>query len=247
LKGSEEDMRRVILILAALLGGCSSTSAEPAPSSGSPTAATPSASSADPAGATVPKKDAGAIPPTIDTGFDAGLLSACTPPAAPGEIYSFTEENLAGSQNVAMCSFRDRVMLVVNTASHCGNTPQYAPLQALYESYRAQGFVVLGFPCNQFGQQESGTAKEISDFCTQEYGITFPMFTKLEVNGPGADPLYQWLKSQPGATGDIEWNFAKFLVGRDGKLIKRYPADSNPGIEPLKSQITADIEAALAK
>ena len=112
---------------------------------------------------------------------------------------------------------------------------------------RDRGFYVLAFPCNQFGGQESGTAVEISDFCNTKYGITFPMFEKTEVNGTNANPLYTWLKSQPGGAGDIEWNFGKFLVGRDGKLIKRYPANSDPGEEPLKSQINADIQAALAK
>jgi glutathione peroxidase len=142
-----------------------------------------------------------------------------------------------------MCEYRGKVILVVNTASQCGFTPQYAGLETDFENYDPKGFVILGFPCNQFGMQEPGDAGNISDFCTQMYGITFPMFQKIDVNGMNADPLYVWLKAQPGGTGDITWNFNKFLLGRDGKLIKRY--DST--VTPEDPGLNADIQAALAK
>ena len=140
----------------------------------------------------------------------------------------------------SLAEFEGKVALVVNVASHCGNTPQYEGLEALYRKYKDRGLVVLGFPCNQFGEQESGTAAEIAEFCTLNYAVDFPMFGKIEVNGAGADPLYRWLKLETPGSGnrDIEWNFAKFLVGRDGKPVKRYgdkfmPADIAPDIEKL--------------
>jgi glutathione peroxidase len=133
-----------------------------------------------------------------------------------------------------------KVVLVVNVASQCGNTPQYEGLEALHKQYGPKGLVVMGFPCNQFGGQEPGTDAEIAAFCTLNYAVDFPMFGKIEVNGPGADPLYKWLKAAtPGSDDrDIEWNFAKFLIGRDGKPVKRYgdkfpPADIAPDIEKL--------------
>lgn len=136
--------------------------------------------------------------------------------------------------------FAGRVVLVVNVASHCGNTPQYEGLEALYRSYRDRGFVVLGFPCNQFSGQEPGTAEEIAEFCTLNFAVDFPMFGKIEVNGPGADPIYRWLKKDtPGsANRDIEWNFAKFIIDRQGRPVRRYgdkvpPADLASEIEAL--------------
>jgi glutathione peroxidase len=131
------------------------------------------------------------------------------------------------------------VVLVVNTASACGLTPQYAGLQRLYDTYAARGLVVLGFPCNQFGHQEPGTEDEIATFCSQNYGVTFPMFAKVDVNGPDTHPLYVWLKSAAGG-GDITWNFGKFLVGRDGSVVARY----DPMLEP--DELVGDIEAQLA-
>jgi glutathione peroxidase len=131
----------------------------------------------------------------------------------------------------------------VNVASSCGYTPQYEGLQAIYAKYAAQGFTVLGFPCNQFGSQESGSAETIRDFCSSTYKVTFPLFEKVDVNGANVHPVYQWLKSQPGATGDVAWNFTKFLVGRDGKVAKRWGSQ----VEPEDARITAEIEAALAK
>jgi glutathione peroxidase len=127
----------------------------------------------------------------------------------------------------------------VNTASECGYTPQYAGLEAIHRKYRDRGLAVLGFPCNQFGAQEPGGAGEIAAFCQSNYGVSFTMSDKIEVNGAGAHPLYRWLKEASGG-GDIEWNFVKFLVGPDGSLIRRYPPRARP------EDIAADIEAVLA-
>ena len=135
-----------------------------------------------------------------------------------------------------------QVVLVVNTASQCGFTPQYTGLEELWQTYGEQGLVVLGFPCDQFGGQEPGSEAEIGAFCQKNYGVTFPMFSKVEVNGDGAHPLFEWLRSETGGLlgSRIKWNFTKFLVGRDGQVVKRYA----PTTEPAK--LAGDIEAALA-
>ena len=133
-------------------------------------------------------------------------------------------------------------MLVVNTASACGLTPQLQGLQQLFEAYAAQGLVILGFPCNQFRQQDRGSNDEIANFCQRNYGVTFPMMAKVDVNGAHADPLFVWLKAQaPGILGTqmIKWNFTKFLIGRDGRVRQRYAPQTPPG------RLVADIEAAL--
>jgi glutathione peroxidase len=155
------------------------------------------------------------------------------------KLTDFTAHGL-GESGTGLGLADGKVALVVNTASHCGNTPQYEGLEALYQRYRDRGFVVLGFPCNQFAGQEPGTDDDIAAFCTLNYAVDFPIFRKIEVNGPGADPLYQWLKAAtPGSDNrDIEWNFAKFLVGRDGRPVMRFgdkfmPADIAPEIEKL--------------
>jgi glutathione peroxidase len=135
-----------------------------------------------------------------------------------------------------------KVLLVVNTASKCGFTPQYAGLEALWRKYRDRGFEVLAFPCNQFGKQEPGDAEEIASFCDLNYGVSFPLMAKIEVNGEEATPLYRWLKREtPGIFGtrNIKWNFTKFLVGRDGKVVRRYP----PTVKPAR--LERDIEALL--
>ncbi|SFN30738.1 glutathione peroxidase [Variovorax sp. OV329] len=156
-------------------------------------------------------------------------------------VYDFEARTIDG-QTAPLSAFRGRVLLIVNTASECGFTPQFAGLEALYKRYTDQGLTVLGFPSNQFGGQDPGSNEEIGAFCTRNFGVSFPMMEKIEVKGKGAAPLYQWLTEQkPGLLGKaIKWNFTKFLVGRDGKVIKRYaPIDKPEGL-------AKDIEAALA-
>jgi len=142
--------------------------------------------------------------------------------------------------DASLADYAGKVLLIVNVASKCGLTPQYEGLEALYRQYERQGLAILGFPCNQFGEQEPGTSAEIAEFCSLTYNVTFPMFERIEVNGAGADPLYRWLKRETPGSGDadVEWNFAKFLIDRDGRPVKRYgdkfpPADIAGDIEKL--------------
>jgi glutathione peroxidase len=153
----------------------------------------------------------------------------------PVNIYEFAVKTLDGDEPT-LTRFRDQVMLIVNVASKCGFTPQYTGLEALYRKLHPRGFSVLGFPCNQFGQQEPGSEDEIKRFCSQTYDVTFPMFARIDVNGPHTHPLYQYLKQQqPGILGSegIKWNFTKFLVDRQGQVRKRYGSMEKPeSIEP---------------
>ena len=144
-------------------------------------------------------------------------------------LSDFSANTLTG-QSKSLGEFAGKVVLVVNTASQCGFTPQYAGLQTLYKQYEKDGLVILGFPCNQFGQQEPGSSTEIGAFCEANYGVQFPMFERIDVNGPQAHPLYRWLKSEAwGILGQpIRWNFTKFLIGRDGKVIKRFAPFTKP-------------------
>ena len=148
--------------------------------------------------------------------------------------YDFSARTLDGA-DLSLDAYRGKAMLVVNTASKCGFTPQYTGLEKLWRKYQGQGLVVLGFPCDQFGHQEPGDEAEIKNFCSLTYDVSFPMFAKIEVNGAGAHPLYKWLKSEKaGLLGmeGIKWNFTKFLVGKDGKVLKRYaPTDTPEKIE----------------
>jgi glutathione peroxidase len=157
------------------------------------------------------------------------------------KLSDFTATTITGEEQ-PLDAYVGHVALVVNTASACGFTPQFEGLEKLYEKYVEQGLVVLGFPCNQFGSQDSGSNEEIGAFCQKNYGVTFPMFEKIEVNGDGAHPLYQWLREEKGGVlGDkIKWNFTKFLIGRDGTVLKRYGSTTKP------EKIAADIEKALA-
>ena len=149
-------------------------------------------------------------------------------------LFDFSARDIAGVER-PLREFEGRALLVVNVASKCGFTPQYAGLEALWRKYRERGLAVLGFPCDQFGHQEPGDEAEIARFCRAEYAVSFPMFAKIEVNGANAHPLYRWLKSElPGVLGTqaIKWNFTKFLVDRDGRPVKRYaPADAPEKIE----------------
>ena len=150
-------------------------------------------------------------------------------------VYDFSATTIDGAQQ-PLAAYRDQVLLIVNVASQCGFTPQYAGLEALYRKLRGRGFTVLGFPCNQFGQQEPGNEDEIKRFCSSSYDVTFPLFARIEVNGPRTHALYQYLKQQqPGIMGSeaIKWNFTKFLVDRQGRVRKRYGSIDKPeSIEP---------------
>jgi glutathione peroxidase-family protein len=158
---------------------------------------------------------------------------------APASIYDISAAGIDGNL-VSLNTYQGKVLLIVNTASQCGFTPQYQGLQALYDRYASQGLVILGFPCNQFGQQEPGNSEQIQSFCTTNFGVSFPLFQKIEVNGSNAHPLYQYLtKAAPGIFGTegIKWNFTKFLVDRTGKVVKRYPPTAKP--EDLAKDIQA--------
>ena len=156
-------------------------------------------------------------------------------------LADFTATSLTGEQQ-SLDAYAGQVVLVVNTASQCGFTPQYAGLEEIWEKYRDRGFVVLGFPCNQFGNQEPGDEGAIADFCERNYGVSFPMFAKVDVNGPDAHPLFEWLRTEKGGVlgSRIKWNFTKFLIGRDGQVVKRYAPATKP------EALAEDIEAALA-
>ena len=157
-------------------------------------------------------------------------------------IYEFSALQING-KSTALKKFKGKPMLIVNTASACGFTPQFAGLEELHQTYGARGLVVLGFPCNQFGAQDPGSNGEIAEFCQLNYGVSFPMMAKIDVNGPDAAPLYQWLSAEaPGLLGSkaIKWNFTKFLVGKDGKVMRRYAPTDTP------ASLAKDVEAALA-
>ena len=157
-------------------------------------------------------------------------------------VYDFSANNIQG-KSVKLDKFKGKVMLVVNTASACGFTPQFGGLEELHKNFGSKGLVVLGFPCNQFGAQDSGSNGEIAEFCQLNYGVSFPMMEKVDVNGGGAHPLFQWLTAEaPGLLGSkaIKWNFTKFLIGKDGAVLKRYAPTDTP------ASMAKDIEAALA-
>ena len=161
-------------------------------------------------------------------------------------VYGFSVETLE-ERAMSLSDFRGKVLLIVNTASKCGFTPQYAGLELLYRTYKERGLEVLGFPCNQFGAQEPGTAEEIGAFCEQNYGVSFPMFAKIDVNGEKAHPLYQFLKKEkrgllgPLGGGAIKWNFTKFLVDRNGRVVSRFASTTKP------ESLTKDIENLLER
>ena len=160
-------------------------------------------------------------------------------------VHDIAVKTLSG-QDASLGDLAGDTLLVVNVASQCGLTPQYEGLQRLHDQFSERGFAVVGFPCNQFGQQEPGNAEEIQEFCTVNYGVTFPMFEKIEVNGPGRHPLYTELTAVPdaaGEAGDIQWNFEKFLVGPDGKVVARF----RPMTEPEDPEVVSAIEANLPR
>ncbi len=158
-------------------------------------------------------------------------------------LHDFRALTLGGEQQ-PLSAYAGKVVLVVNTASKCGLTPQFEGLEALYKELHGDGLEILGFPCNQFAGQEPGDAEQIGDFCQRNYGVSFPMFDKIDVNGSGAHPLYKWLKKESGGLlrgGPIKWNFTKFLVARDGSVVRRYAPTTEP------SALAADIRAELAR
>ena len=191
---------------------------------------------------------------TMLTGFTACALltlivvsckqgySAETGTGGDALVYSFTLNDIDGNP-LPLNTFKGKVLLLINTASFCGNTPQYEGLQTLYEEYRNQGLEILAFPANNFGRQEPGTDEEIKSFCYTKYALEFPLFSKISVKGEDMHSLYHYLTTQSPFPGEIEWNFQKFLVDRQGQIIARY----RPGLKPLSSQIVQDIERALSK
>jgi glutathione peroxidase len=156
-------------------------------------------------------------------------------------IHDFTVRGIDGKP-VSLAQYKGKVLLVVNTASRCGFTPQYKSLEALYERYRDKGLVVLGFPANNFMNQEPGSDEEIAKFCSLTYDVSFPMFSKVSVKGRDIAPLYAWLTKDSGHAGDIEWNFAKFLVGPDGRVVARF----SPRTDPLSKDVVDRVEALVA-
>ena len=171
------------------------------------------------------------------------LASILPAMAADSPIYAVPLKDIDG-KDTSLKAFEGKVVLAVNVASQCGNTPQYAKLQSLYEKYKDQGLVVVGFPANDFGAQEPGTNAEVKEFCTKEYKVTFPMMEKIHVKGPQQHPLYKEL-SGPASPfpGDVKWNFGKFLIDREGKVAARF----EPGVQPDSSAVTKAVESALAK
>ncbi len=168
-------------------------------------------------------------PTTEQPANDSTPTDTIVPEEPADDIYQFKVLDGNGD-SVALSQYRGKVLLVVNTATQCGYTPQYTDLQRIYEAYKDSGFVILDFPCNQFGSQAPGSYDDIHDFCTGRYGITFPQFAKIDVNGANASPLYVWLKTKK--PGDIKWNFTKFLLDRKGEVIRRFePANSMSTVE----------------
>jgi glutathione peroxidase len=170
------------------------------------------------------------------------ILTMATSLSAGSGVYSFTLNSIDGKP-APLADYKGKVVLIVNVASQCGYTPQYSALESIYEKYKDQGFVILGFPANNFGAQEPGTNAEIKTFCTRKYNVTFPMYAKISVKGEDKAPLYQYLTEQtgPGITGDIKWNFTKFLVDRNGNVVQRF----EPAVTPDSKDITGAIEKQL--
>jgi len=173
--------------------------------------------------------------------FAVALLAFSVKASAEGSLYDLSATRIDGS-NAPLAEFKGKVSLVVNTASQCGYTPQYAELQELYLRFKDRGFVVLGFPSNDFGGQEPGSNSEIKKFCSSKFGVTFPLFSKTKVTGEHKDSVYRFVTSSTGG-GEVGWNFEKFLVGKDGLVLDRYPSS----VTPLSPRLIEAIERALAK
>jgi glutathione peroxidase len=171
----------------------------------------------------------------------AGLSAAAAAYPAMADALNFKVKDIDGKQ-VDLSQYHGKVVLVVNVASKCGYTPQYQGLEGIYEKYKDQGFVVLGFPCNQFRNQEPGDESAIKQFCSSKYNVSFPLFSKLEVNGPGTSPLYKTLKSNAPTKGDVKWNFEKFLISKDGQVVGRYLSKVTPESKELTSAIEQELK-----
>lgn len=184
----------------------------------------------------------------VGWGFIAGLHSAQADheglimAAKTPSIYDFTMDDIDGKP-VTLSQYRGKVLLVVNTASFCGNTPQYSELEKMYETYQEKGFEILAFPANNFGQQEPGTNAEIKGFCLTKYSVSFPLFSKISVKGSDKHPLYQYLTEQGPFPGEVEWNFQKYLIDRSGNIVARY----HHRTKPLSDEIVRGVETALTK
>ena len=239
-----------IVALTALTACTSASTSDPdnGTGTGGPTTGTPAPTAGTPAAPKVPPKGEPDVPatPGIDFTNDPNA-PACT--GAPGSLYALSAKVLTVGTDVPLCRAEGKVLMIVNVASHCGNTPQYAPLQALYAKYKAQGFYILGFPTPEFGGQEFADEKDVSKFCADTYKITFPLFAIANVNGTAPQPVYTWLHAQAGGpppTGyarDVQWNFEKFLIDRKGKLVQRI----ENGTAPDAAAVVTAIEAELAK
>ena len=160
---------------------------------------------------------------------------------AADSVYDFKLKDIEGKE-VDLSEYKGKVLLVVNVASKCGATPQYEQLEALHEKYSEKGLIVVGVPCNQFGGQEPGTEKEIKQFCTDKYKVSFPMFSKVEVNGKKQDPLYEFLKAHSESKADVKWNFEKFVIGKDGKVAGRFLTKTKPDADEVVSVIEAELK-----
>jgi glutathione peroxidase len=173
----------------------------------------------------------------------ARFMTDTTPREAKAKsIYDFTMTDIDGKET-PLKKFEGKVVMIVNTASRCGLTPQYEGLEKIFDEYKEKGFVVLGFPANDFMGQEPGTNEEIKEFCTSRFNVSFPMFSKISVKGEGAHPLYQWLLTQTDNKKDIEWNFAKFLVGRDGQVRARFSSRTAPDAKEIREAIEKELSA----
>ena len=160
---------------------------------------------------------------------------------AADSIHEFKLKNIEGKE-VDLSEYKGKVVLIVNVASKCGKTPQYEPLQAMYEKYGEKGLVVIGVPCNQFGGQEPGTEKDIQQFCTEKYKVTFPMMSKVDVNGKDEAPLYKFLKAHAESKDDVKWNFEKFVVNKEGKVVSRFKTPVEPDADEVVSVIESELK-----
>ncbi len=183
-----------------------------------------------------------ALNPTKDSGAMDAAPPEITDHQPSPSFFDFTLENIDGKP-VPLKTFKGKVLLVVNTASFCGNTPQYEGLQTLYHQFKAQGFDILAFPANDFGRQEPGSNEEIADFCYTKYGIDFSLFSKIVVKGPNKHPLYRFLTEQSSFKGEVSWNFQKYVLDRKGQVIARF----RPGVNPLSPDIIDNIQQALSR